>query len=935
MLLPPQMQSCVVGLVIIVMGLFTGTHRPVLRDQPPLLLLADQDYPPLSYREGGVATGMDVDVARALATKLGRDVHVAVMDWDAAQEKVLRGEADGLLSMGMSPERRGQFDFTDSTITHEYGIFVRRGDLTTSGRIALQGKRIGVTAGGLPRRLLGPSHDLVLIRNYEDGFGRLAAGSIDAVAADRWVGAYTLERGGFKDIVSSGPAFATLAGAIAVRKGQPDLVQDLDTAVRVLKSDGTLTRIQERWRPHEMLFVSRQRVNRLVKIVATVLVTAVGGAVALWVMTTAGHARTRRRLESNDINQRKQTEGQVRLLAHALRGANDCVSITDTSGLILYVNEAFVRTYEYEQHELIGQPIDIVRSANDPDVVNAIMDQTREQGWRGTVWNKAKSGRIFPVSLATSVVHDDQGRLLAVVGVARDMTREMEAEEALRRTELRYREVVENANDVIFTVDRDGHCLSMNRAGRQLTGYIADDPRGIHLTKLVAQNQADFARRQLARVLDGETVPTFELEIVDREGRRLTLELDVHPLYDEGNRVGVQGIARDITARRELEDQLRQAQKMEALGRLAGGIAHDFNNVLTVIVGYSELIDAELTPGSTIREDVGEIRRAACSAVSLTRQLLIFSRKDVVQPALLDLNEIVSRIERMLRRIVGEDIHFVARLAHDPARIRADAGQIEQVIMNLVVNARDAMPEGGTLTVDTATVVLDDAYVRRHPEAATGAFARLSVTDTGHGMTAEVRAQIFTPFFTTKGPATGTGLGLPTVHGIVHQAGGWIEVDSAIGKGTRFSIYFPRVEADPAAGVPVSDRASLAAGVTGTILFVEDDDSIRALGMRTLRQHGFTVVAARHAAEALQLVEDPDRHIDLLLTDIVMPGRSGRELAALLQQTRPQLKVLYTSGYTDDVAALRDIQVNGPGFMQKPYSLEALARQVRGLLSGS
>jgi two-component system cell cycle sensor histidine kinase/response regulator CckA len=256
------------------------------------------------------------------------------------------------------------------------------------------------------------------------------------------------------------------------------------------------------------------------------------------------------------------------------------------------------------------------------------------------------------------------------------------------------------------------------------------------------------------------------------------------------------------------------------------------------------------------------------------------------------------------------------------------------VIMNLVVNARDAMPEGGTLTVETSTAVLDEAYVRQHPEASAGAFARLSVSDTGHGMTPEVRAQIFTPFFTTKGPSSGTGLGLPTVHGIVHQSGGWIEVDTAVGRGTRFSIYFPRVAADAVASVPAGDRASHAADVTGTILFVEDDESIRALGMRTLRQHGFTVVAARHAAEALQIAGDPNRQIDLLLTDIVMPGLSGRELAAQLLVSRPQLKVLYTSGYTDDVDAMRDIPISGPGFMQKPYSLEALTRHVRGLLSG-
>jgi PAS domain S-box-containing protein len=770
---------------------------------------------------------MDVDVARALSVRLGRDIRVDVMDWDAAQQKVLRGEADGLLSMSMSPERQAVFDFTDPTITHDFGIFVRRGNLTIHGRDELEGGRIGVTPGGFPRRVLEgqASHHLVLIRNYEDGFARLAAGTIDAVAADRWVGAYTIERGGLQNIVATGPPFATLPGGIAIRKGQGALVHELDAAVRVMKADGTLAQIQERWRPKEMLFVSRQRVNRVVYLSAGVFVTAVCAALALFGMAVATHARAREAVERAlvtsqqrlrhslsaaeiDIIERKQVEGQVRLLAHALRSANDCVCITDTSDHILYVNDAFLRTYEFEEQDLLGRHISIIRSENDPDVVSGMTDGTAGQGWRGTLWNRSRTGRIFPVSLATSAVHDDQGEIVALVGVARDMTREVAAEEGLR-----------------------------------------------------------------------------------------------------------------------------QAQKMEAIGRLAGGIAHDFNNLLTVIVGYSELVSAALEPGSPIQDDVGEIQRAAGSAVSLTRQLLIFSRKDVVKTEVLDLNEVVDRIERMLRRIVGEDITFVVRLARDLGSIHADAGQIEQVVMNLVVNARDAMPEGGTVTVETAAVDLDDAFVSAHPGARIGPFARLIVADTGHGMTPEVQSQIFTPFFTTKGPSTGTGLGLATVHGIVQQSSGWIGVESAIGKGTRFSIYFPRL-ATAAARDSMRVASAAAAPVSATILFVEDDESIRALGARTLRQQGFTVLAARHAVEALQLAADQGRRIDLLLTDIVMPGLSGRDLAARLRQSRADLKVLYTSGYSDDAGALRDIQMHGPGFMQKPYSPESLARQVRALLGG-
>jgi PAS domain S-box-containing protein len=930
-----------------------SASAPVAPNRGVLVLLADKDYPPLSYLDAATPSGVDIDIAEAISETLGREVQVVLMDWDAAQERVLSGQADGLLSMSISPERTASFDFTDPTATHEFAIFIPVGGQSIRGVGDLAGKRVGVTRGGLPRRVLASHAEVspVFISNYEDGFERLTAGTLDAVAADRWVGSYTLERRHVSNIVTTGSSFATATSAIAVRKGNTVVLDAINLAVRQIKADGRLDQIKDRWAPQEMLFVSRQRIERIFTLALGGVLAAVFAAMTIWAVTVTKHSRARTAVEcalvaseqrlrhllanaETELAERKQSERRQRLLAHALQSASDCICITDTADHILYVNEAFLQTYEYPESELIGQHIRIVRSDNDADVFSAILGATQVEGWRGTQWSRSKTGRVFPVAVATSLVHDEHGAVVAAVGVARDMTREMAAEESMRRTEIKYRDVVENANDIIFTVDSKGYCLSMNRAGRSVSGYVADDTRGIHLGQIVAPEDSAYAVEQLKRVLDGEVVPTFELKIVSKEGRRLTLELDVRP-YGFGTGLGVQGIARDVTARKELEDQLRQAQKMEAIGRLAGGIAHDFNNLLTVIVGYSELITAELAADSPLRRDVGEIQRAASSAGSLTRQLLIFSRKNVVEATVLDLNEIVDRTERMLRRIVGEDIEFIVRQTRDLGCIKADACQIEQVVMNLVVNARDAMPEGGSLTIETAAVELDDVFVRAHPGSKAGAFARLRVTDTGHGMTPDVQAQIFTPFFTTKGPSTGTGLGLATVHGIVQQSGGWIGVDSAIGKGTRFSIYLPRVgtSADTPQGISaVSTAASIA---SGTILFVEDDESIRALGTRTLRQQGFTVLPARHAAEALQLAEDQDRRIDLLLTDIVMPGLSGRELATRLHQSRVDLKVLYTSGYTDDAAALRDIQVNGPGLIHKPYSPDSLARRVRAILSGA
>ena len=574
--------------------------------RPPLVFMGDTDYPPLSYLDGGVAKGMDVDIAMALGRELGREVRVELMDWDVAQARMLRGDADGLLSMSATPERAHTYDFTDATSAHDFGIFVRSGDLRIRGVADLVGKRVAVTPGGLPRRLLpGTGADFNLIRNYPEGLDRLADGTIDAVAADIWVASHTVEQRELRNIVTAGPPFASVPAGIAVKKGNAELLAEINQAVRVLRSNGTLSQIQAQWRPQEMLFLSRGRLNLMVMLAAAAFVA---------VLVLAG---TLLRKQLRTQAERRRAEAKAHLLARGLQSANDCISITDTSDRILYVNEAFLRTYEYEEEELIGHHIDIVRASdNPPGASEAIAVATKQDGWRGVIRNRSKRGRVFPVSLTTSTVHDERGAAIAMVGVARDMTEEAAIAQALRASEERYREVVESAHDIIFTIDRDGYCLSMNRAGREITGYVADDSRGINLRQLVVPEQAGIAAQQLRRVLNDEAVPRFEMDIVSKSGARLTLELDVRPVRGGDRITGVQGIARDVTARKELEAQLAQSQKLEAIGRLAGGVAHDFNNILTVVMGFAELAAEQLEPASAVRRDIEEIQRAADSAGS-------------------------------------------------------------------------------------------------------------------------------------------------------------------------------------------------------------------------------------------------------------------------------------------------------------------------------
>jgi signal transduction histidine kinase/CheY-like chemotaxis protein len=397
--------------------------------------------------------------------------------------------------------------------------------------------------------------------------------------------------------------------------------------------------------------------------------------------------------------------------------------------------------------------------------------------------------------------------------------------------------------------------------------------------------------------------------------------------------LGFAKVTHDLTDQRHLEEQLQQAQKMEAVGSLAGGVAHDFNNLMSVVISYSELLAADLKEGDPMRADLGEIRDAGLRAAELTRQLLAFSRQQVLQPRLVDLTQIVRGMERMLKRLIGDDVELTAHCAPDLGTALVDPGQMEQVIMNLAVNARDAMPDGGQLTIETKAVALDETYASEHMGVKAGPHIMLEVRDTGAGMDEVTQARMFEPFFTTKEPGKGTGLGLATVFGIVEQSGGTICVRSELGKGTRFTIYLPRSNRQALA--PPSSRPPSSQTLHGseTILLVEDDERVRPLARTILRRYGYNVLEARSGGDALTLCGQHKAPIHLLLTDLVMPHMSGRQLAERLLAVRPEMKVLYMSGYTND-AIIRDrIRHSKLAFIQKPITPEALVRKIRESLA--
>jgi len=502
------------------------------------------------------------------------------------------------------------------------------------------------------------------------------------------------------------------------------------------------------------------------------------------------------------------------------------------------------------------------------------------------------------------------------------------AQDALRRSEAQYRSLVEHAVFGIYQATADGQFLMVNPALVTMLGYdSADELLAIGLSNVYADATAgaDAMGRQ------GEQFTGEEAMWRRRSGEPIRVRLSGRLIEVMGRgRSAFEVIVEDITERHRLQEQLRQAQKMEAVGRLAGGVAHDFNNMLTAILGYSELLTEQIGPDKPIGRDLRAIATAAERAAALTRQLLAFSRKQVLSMTPLNLTRVVRDTEAMLRRLIGEQITINTELAEDLDAVMADGTQLDQVLINLVVNARDAMPRGGVVTIETRNATLDEDFVSTHQGATAGSYAMLSVSDTGVGMTREVQTRIFEPFFTTKGPGRGTGLGLAAVYGIVKQLGGYVSVESAPECGSVFRIYLPKT--DQPAHAPPAATASVSPVGAETILLVEDEDGVRSFIKIALQRFGYRVVEAASAPAALALLEGMDAPVHLLLTDVVLPGMDGRELAAHVTRARPGVQVLFMSGYTDRMRTADGYLEPGVHLLEKPFTAETLLKKTRQVL---
>ena len=634
-----------------------------------------------------------------------------------------------------------------------------------------------------------------------------------------------------------------------------------------------------------------------------------------------------------DVTARESSEARFQAIVET---SHDGILFTDAKGMILYRSPSYRQINGYADDERMGHSGFDTLHPDDAAGVRAVWEEMlrRPDEIQHLQYRiRHKDGRWVSVDTSVQNLLGDP-HVGAVLVTTRDVSERLHAEAERGRIAQEYRELVESARDVIFTLTPDGILTSVNPAFEAVAGVPPEQVLGRPFAALLHPDDVALASARLSAAVAGDPPgPVVPLRIRRPDGSYRIGEIHVVPRRHDGRVVSVFGIGRDVSERVHLEQELLQAQKMEAIGRLAGGIAHDFNNLLTVIVGSGQLALQDLKPESPEREEVEEIVKAAQRAAELTRQLLAFSRRQVLEPRTLDLNAVLANIEKLLRRVIGEDVTLLTVPAPSVGLVRADPSQLEQVITNLAVNARDAMPAGGTLTLSTANVTLDEAFTASHPGARPGPHVLLSVRDTGVGMTEDVKARAFEPFFTTKEVGKGTGLGLATVYGIVAQSGGLITVDSAPGRGSRFDIYLPAIlaaQGTAAAGQPLES----ALRGSETVLVVEDNAAVKKLVVRVLDGYGYRVLSADSGDAGLELARREREPIHLLVADVVMPGISGRTLSQQLLAARPALKVLYISGYTDDAVSREGVLEPGTVLLQKPFSPLALAQKVRDILDG-
>lgn len=636
--------------------------------------------------------------------------------------------------------------------------------------------------------------------------------------------------------------------------------------------------------------------------------------------------------------------GDLLLTSTLLEAVPDAIVAVEQDGTIVQVNSQTETLFGYQRGELLGQKIEVLVPArfrvqhHEHRASFAQSPKIRRMGAGLDLYGRRRDGSEFAVEISLSPVSLGNGTL--VLSAIRDISDRKRIEQELRRAheELdrkttqeigeyrgRLASIIDSSADAIIGKEMDGTITSWNRGAEAMYGYTAEEAIGKNISFLTVKDRPDEIPKILSRLSRGERIEHYESVRVTKDGRHLDVSLSISPIRDSAAKiVGASAIARDITAQKRAEDHLRQAQKMEAVGRLAGGVAHDFNNILGIITACTELLRDRIDSTGDSGQYISNIRKAVERGTSLTRQLLAFTRKSTLQPQLVDLNVRLKDVVKLIRPLMGDDVEIAVVPRGSSAVVEIDPGQFDQIVLNLAVNSRDAMPRGGKFILETAAVELDEVFTAQHRPMKEGHYVLLAVSDTGTGMDQATVARIFEPFFTTKEVGKGTGLGLATVYGIVQQNGGHIWVYSEPGSGTTFKIYLPSAEHKIGEKTAIPAEPSIARREGTTILLVEDDEIMLSLTRKLLEQNGYLVLEAKDGKSALEVILAHDGTVDVLLTDVVMRGMSGPELVAKVVASHPETKVVYMSGYTGELIAQHEHMQEGIPLLEKPFTRNAL-----------
>lgn len=932
------------------------------------------DLKPLVFKdEQGMPQGLFIRVLEHVAAKEQWTLSYVHGSWPESLERLNRGEIDLLVSVSYSEERARTLDFNRDAVATDWGLLYRHKNSRLESIADLAGKRVSVMRTGIYTKRfkqLAEQFDVhmkfVERENYSQIIADVESGKSYAGIGSNLVG---LSLEGAANVARSGIVFSPIKVMYAVRKGEhPEIIRAIDHHLKELKSNHESFYYDElaymTGKPEEVI---PKEVYWAVPSVAAALLIAVAFIILL-------RSQVRRKTEEL-INSNKNLQEQSKLLESIINGTTDAVFIKDTKGQYIVVNNEVVRLFGVPREEIIGRddtwffPLEEAQTVISSD--KAIMAG-------GKVVTKDEyvttlgSPKVYQATKGP--VYDVDGNVIGLFGISRDITEIKQSADALLalKNELQTQNEELLATEEMLRVQINEHEISkkMLKESERRYRLITENVAAIPWEYNIPENRWSYIGPQVERLLGypPDQWTTFEswLERIHPEDRNwvpdycatLTAKGEDHGIeyrfqtkngetvwvndlitveMREGQPVMMRGILLDITERKmaeeeriRLEGQLLQAQKMESVGRLAGGVAHDFNNKLSVIIGHSYLAISETDPDQ-IKDSLMEIRIAAEQSADLTRQLLAFARKQTISPSVLNLNEVVAGMIKMLNRVIGEDILLNWRPATDLWLIRFDPSQIDQILANLCINARDSISEEGKITIETKNCIIAENYATRNVEVIPGEYVQLSISDNGCGMGAETLHRIFEPFFTTKETGRGTGLGLATVYGIIKQNNGFIDVCSEPGTGTTFTIYLPRHVGEKRA----TDQKSMVSPVPvgqETILLVEDERAILNMASAILNTHGYTVLAANSPAEAIELAKACNRQIDLLITDVIMPEMNGKNLSLIIQSLNPQLKCLFMSGYTADVIAHHGVLDEEINFIQKPFSLPDLAAKVREVI---